>query len=351
MNRLHAARPSSARSIRALAIVLALVMPVSLVAIGDSSDQAHAEGCSSTGLQPRVLVTDDPGFIETQFCLDHWWVTTSRMQVAPDVLTITEPVWDPRDDRYRLSAAEAFFGVRSRDPFATVDSIKGLLDKSIDASELLELKLALADSAVQALKNRRATSRSDGCQTRSVPYSALSRRLYNWLGPTSIAPADQPTQIDFEFAPGVPTVVKIAVLNAVEQYSAAVAAQDIIGRYPSKIVPHDPKSSRRATITFTHIDPEDSDKPASTEMRYGPIVPGTQHRWQSGEIGLSDIVDPQLVGHEIGHVLGIDHLPTSDYGTMREPIGGSLNWSPRIPLGEGATEAFDPCMFLPPVGE
>ncbi len=294
-------------------------------------------------------MSDTPGFIETQFCFDGRWVTDSAMQVAPDHIIAKETVWDPRDDRYNLAAAEAFFGIVRRNPYSTAETAKTMLDKITDRSELTELKVALADARSQAEIGRQGTRRSDGCQVRSTLYSERDTRFRGyWTTPQSTAAPGLPSQIDYVMSPDLPLASRIAVLNAIEQYSAAVAAQDALGMYPTKIVPHDPSDPRKPTITFSPTA-NTGEFRARTLRDPGPRVTGTPHPWVSGTVELTELAEPWVVGHEIGHVLGIDHLPNGyTFGTMpgvpvdREP------WTPDILIDDPASQAFDDCMFLPP---
>ncbi|MCS5728857.1 hypothetical protein N1031_03710 [Herbiconiux moechotypicola] len=259
------------------------------------------------------------------------------------------PIWDPRDDIYRLGAARAFFGLPVRDPYTVADSAKSMYDKLVSAAELVELRAALDEARAQAVINRRAIARSDGCQMRSVTYPLISTRTAGyWTPPASIGPPDEPSRIDYVIAPGVPRQQVLAVLSAIEQYPVAVAAQDALGRYPAEIVPHDPGDPRPPTITFTQVSGIDA--AAQTVVSKTTGIPGVANRWISGTIELTHLATPPAVGHEIGHVLGLDHLPRSaSAGTMKWQLDDTGPWDPSIPLGDPATQAFDDCMFLPPI--
>ncbi len=340
---------------RALALGIAALAVCSLMTFAGPSG-AHAEACTK-GQPPRTLATDDSSAIEVQSCLSGEWVSVGTVNAAPDTLTINETVQDPKESKYGINVSD-FFDLKKIDPYAIITAFKNVASGVVtltDAEKLKEKK-DLAQQKAQALLNRQDTRAKDACRTRSVAYSALKLLAggqAGWLPPASTAPAGQPSQITYAFAADVPDDVKATILNAISQYPDAVRYEDAAALYPEQIVPHDPSDSRAPTITFT-ANAVDDDTAAETFIgeSSGSRLSGGQ-RWVSGRVNIVPGKDtPMAVGHEIGHVLGLDHgsdLDSTMFAVLPTNGHAGSPWTPTGDMEGPEDQAFSACMFLPPV--
>jgi hypothetical protein len=343
---------------RSIALVWAAITAVTAATASGGLPAAHADACTDNGLQPRVIMTDHLSVTaETQYCLDGEWTPVSRMQFSRgNTLRITETVHDPRDDRFRFANAADFFDLKSYDAYAVVQEAQKLVTSGIDLFEKDHLEQAMAMAIIrnQGLVNRMNLHSNDGCRVRSSRVVDTKAYGPGWLPPQSILAADEPHTIDFAFGPHVSREYKVAVLNAVEQYAAAVAAQDSLMQYPTRLVPHDPASDRVPTILFEQVDRiDDEDSSGQSQMTHVTTSAKGTH-WGGGVVTMDKAFSPSTVGHEIGHVLGLDHIAGRIESTMFDgyPKGTAGNpWTVYSDPGDVESVAFDPCMFRPATGQ
>ncbi|MCU1475905.1 MAG: Matrixin [Subtercola sp.] len=349
----------SAKRRRRLAAGMAALAVCALTFLGAPGGvlSANAEACTKAQ-QSRTLPTDDPSVIETQFCLSGEWATTSYFSTAPDYLKVDETVEDPKAPKYGFNVSD-FFDLKKVDPYAIIKVFKDVADGAVtltDDQKLAE-KLALAQVKSQSLLNRQSTGSSDGCRVRSLTYTSVELATgQGWLPPASTAPAGAPSQITYAFSADVSDATRVVVLNTIEQYANAVRYQDASFRYPEQIVPYDPASPTGPTITFypttSTTDADGAHVGASTGMTSSTVDPGTGvSRWVTGMISVFEAdATPIIVGHEIGHVLGLGHV--NDQSSTMYPYGVAnegVPWAPSIQMDHIQDQAFSPCMFLPPV--
>lgn len=300
--------------------------------------------------------TGDYSRVEKQYCLGGEWTTYIVYDTANDRARLYETVEEPLSLNLKLDA-RSFFELENYDPYAIVEAFRVRVARGIElaSDEKAAARLDLASAKTQALLERQGLTAKESCRTRSVPFSqAILRFAGGWLPPESNGFPGQ-SQVTYDIASDVPAAARLAILNAIDQYHFAVTSQDSALHYPTEIVPRDSADSRPATIHFAAMTDTDSDAGiAETVIDKIPVhVFGAEHRWVSGEIRINvaylALIDPAAIGHEIGHVMGLDHLPAGVAGSMRPNAerGPSQPWTPESRQTEPRNVAFDACMFLP----
>jgi hypothetical protein len=324
---------------------------------------ASAEGCDeSKDRQPRMIESDgiEYSHFEKQQCLGGEWVTFVSYDTSNEREVIHESINNPLNSDLKLDA-RSFFELKNYDPYAIVQDFQRRIETGLglDGDESVEFKLKLASSKVQSLLMRATPDANTNCQVRSVVYTDLETRTgQGWLPPASNGPSGSST-ITYDFSAEVPTAVRTVILNAIDQYHYAVVSQDSALAYPDDIVRRAPDDMRAPTILFTM--PSDfrsttwyeREPMAVTVIDWDASAPSTggRYRWKSGEIRLNPMDDarqvPTVIGHEIGHVMGLKHLPSDVVGIMNTDYGSG--WSTARPWTPGAmtSAAFDPCLFRP----
>ncbi|MCU1480614.1 MAG: hypothetical protein JWQ19_1400 [Subtercola sp.] len=338
-----------------IAVALAAVVCLALPVLAGGGPAVAGANCTNENQPPRLIPTDDGTGHETQYCLDGQWTTVLVDHAQDETTVIRETVKDPTDLKLGLTASD-FFDLKNYDPWKV---IKVFNDAAAAGTKLAgddetQMRLSLAYAQAQALLARQNfRNMNQHCSVRSVLYSELQVRTFRgWLPPENTGFAGQPTQITYAFEPTVTTAEKIAILNAIEQYpvAVAVAAGGADSPYPQLIVPRDPADTRPPTIWFNG---DESALPAHAMAAAKPsftgTAPGAQLQWVSGEIRVRSSINPMTVGHEIGHVLGINHLPADVNGTMNPtgPLDATPGWNPSTSASDVSSVAFDPCMFIP----
>ncbi|TAJ48418.1 MAG: hypothetical protein EPO52_09795 [Herbiconiux sp.] len=342
--------------VRACAATFAVLLSASCVLTGTTP--VFADACESgRGLQPRVLETDTPGRVEKQYCMGGEWTTYMVLQYDTSAARSSyfETVEDPLSLNLNIDA-RSFFELKNYDPYAIVDEFKARIAKGIELTgdDRVKERLALATTKVQAQLDREALTAKESCRARSVLSSHAGLMTgVDWLPPVGNGPPGT-SQITYEISADMLAAAQAAILNAIDQYHYAVISQDSALTYPSDIVPRQPSDSAPATIRFT-FTPSDGESNwiARADIDQEQHVLGVANRWVSGEIEVSalglEYFTPASVGHEIGHVMGIDHSARSIGGTMdaRSAQLRDPPWTPTTRASDPRSVAFDSCMFLP----